>query len=121
MRFINTNDLELWANTVDCKCHLPHLILKKWVDNVRALAVKNFRVRVTEDSLAKFFAKYPVDMAKGKGYPEAIYDIREEGSEAITLSFRIHISNNPGFTSRAASEGTGIKKGNAQYINSLSK
>lgn len=28
MRFLTTNDIETWADTVDCKYHLPHLIRK---------------------------------------------------------------------------------------------
>lgn len=94
-------------------------VLKKWVEDVRELAAENFRVRVTEDCIGKLLAKYPVDMAKGTGYPEAIYDIIEAGSETLKLSFRIQISNNLGFTSRAAFEGGGIERGNAHYFNSL--
>lgn len=94
-------------------------ILKKWVEDVRELAIKNFRVRVVEDCIGKLLAKYPIDMAKGKGYPEAVYDIIEQGSDAIKISFRIQISNNLGFTSRAAFEGGDIERGNANYFNSL--
>lgn len=28
MRFINTNDIEVWSNSIDCQYHLPHFIRK---------------------------------------------------------------------------------------------
>lgn len=41
MRFINTNDLERWADTVECKYHLPHLIRKLILATIDNSTIKN--------------------------------------------------------------------------------
>lgn len=94
-------------------------ILKNWIKGVRELAAHNHREKVTEDCLGKLLAKYTIDLKESKGYHEAIYDIIEEGSEEIKLAFRVQISNNLGFTSRAAFEGGNIERFRADYFNSL--
>lgn len=49
MRFITTNDLEMWANTVDCKYHLPHLIRKLILATIDNSTIKNFHFSYGED------------------------------------------------------------------------
>lgn len=41
MRFINTNDLERWADTVKCRSHLPHLIRKLIVATIDNSKIKS--------------------------------------------------------------------------------
>ncbi len=94
-------------------------VLKTWIDEVRELASKNHRVRVTDDSIGKLLAKYPFNMKEMKGFHTCIYDIIEEGNENIRLSFRVEISNKLGFSTRAAFEGGNIERFKADYFNSL--
>jgi hypothetical protein len=49
MRFITTNDIENWANTVDCKYHLPHLIRKLILATVNQNQIKNIQFAYGED------------------------------------------------------------------------
>lgn len=49
MRFINTNDIEAWANRVDCKYHLPHLIRKLILATVDNAAIKYIYFPYGED------------------------------------------------------------------------
>lgn len=49
MRFITTNDIENWANTVDCKYHLPHLIRKLILATVNQNQIKNIQFAFGED------------------------------------------------------------------------
>ena len=49
MRFITTNDLEMWANTVDCKYHLPHLIRKLILATIDNRSIKNLHFSYGED------------------------------------------------------------------------
>jgi hypothetical protein len=94
--------------------------LKKWISEVRKLAKKNHRVKVTDDCIGKLLAKYPINIQEKKGFPVEIYDIIEEiGTEQILLAFRMQISNNLGFTSRSAFEGGNIERHKADYFNSL--
>ena len=50
MRFISTNDIEVWANTVDCKYHLPHLIRKLILATINQNQIKN--IQKTTDFLS---------------------------------------------------------------------
>lgn len=95
-------------------------ILKKWVTDVRALAEHNHRTRMTDNSIGKLLARYPIDMKEKKGFPIEIYDVIEEvESDEIVNSFRIQISNNLGFTTRGAFEGGNIERFRADYFDSL--
>jgi hypothetical protein len=95
-------------------------ILRNWVTQVRELAEKSYRLKSADNQLGKLFAKYPIKMEEGTGYPVEIYDIIEEvGTDDIILSFRIQISNNLGFTSRGAFEGGNIERCRAGYFDSL--
>lgn len=49
MRFINTNDIEAWANLVECKYHLPHLVRKLILATTDNLAIKNLNFPYGED------------------------------------------------------------------------
>lgn len=49
MRFINTNDIENWANTVDCKYHLPHLIRNLILATINPNQIKNIQFSYGED------------------------------------------------------------------------
>ena len=49
MRFITTNDLEMWAHTVDCKYHLPHLIRKLILATIDNRSIKNLHFSYGED------------------------------------------------------------------------
>jgi hypothetical protein len=49
MRFITTNDIETWANTVDCKYHLPHLIRKLILATVNQNQIKHIQFAYGED------------------------------------------------------------------------
>jgi hypothetical protein len=95
-------------------------VLKKWVNEVRELALKNYRVEVTDDSLGKLFAKYPINIKENKGFPVEIYDVIEEiGTERFKTAFRVQILNNLGMTSRGAFEGGDIERSKASYFNTL--
>src|SRR5690606_22862964 len=49
MRFITTNDITVWANTVDCKYHLPHLIRKLILATIDNNSIKNIHFPYGED------------------------------------------------------------------------
>jgi len=49
MRFISTNDIEAWANMVDCKYHLPHLIRKLILATINNVDIKNINFPYGED------------------------------------------------------------------------
>ncbi|WP_291120012.1 hypothetical protein [Empedobacter sp. UBA7248] len=49
MRFITTNDITVWANTVDCKYHLPHLIRKLILATVDNNSIKSIQFPYGED------------------------------------------------------------------------
>jgi hypothetical protein len=95
-------------------------VLKKWVNEVRELALKNYRVEVTDNSIGKLLAKYPINIKENKGFPVEIYDVIEEiGTEEFKNAFRMQISNNLGLTTRGAFEGGDIERSKANYFNSL--
>lgn len=95
-------------------------VLKKWVDEVRELALKNYRIEVTDNSIGKLLAKYPINIKENKGFPVEIYDVIEEiGTEEFKNAFRMQISNNLGLTTRGAFEGGNIERFKANYFNSL--
>lgn len=95
-------------------------VLKKWVDEVRELALKNYRVEITDNSIGKLLAKYPINIKENKGFPVEIYDVIEEiGTEEFKNAFRMQISNNLGLTTRGAFEGGDIERSKANYFNSL--
>ena len=43
MKFITTNDIEVWANTVDCKYYLPYLIRQLILATVDNNDIKNIQ------------------------------------------------------------------------------
>lgn len=49
MRFITTNDIENWSNTVDCKYHLPHLIRKLILLTINLNNIKSINFSYGED------------------------------------------------------------------------
>jgi len=49
MRFITTNDIQAWADTVDCKYHLPHLIRKLILATIDRNQIKNIQFAYGED------------------------------------------------------------------------
>ena len=49
MRFITTKDIESWANTMDCKYHLPHLIRKLILVTVDNSCIKHIQFPYGED------------------------------------------------------------------------
>ncbi|WP_395093257.1 hypothetical protein ACF3NR_03350 [Vaginella massiliensis] len=49
MRFITTNDITVWANTVDCKYHLPHLMRKLILATLDNSTIKNIHFPYGED------------------------------------------------------------------------
>lgn len=49
MRLLNTNDIENWANTVDCKYHLPHLFRKLILATIDNVAIKSICFPYGED------------------------------------------------------------------------
>lgn len=49
MRFINTIDIENWANTIDCKYNLPHLIRKLILASINNDNIKNIHFPYRED------------------------------------------------------------------------
>lgn len=49
MRFINTNDIENWANTIDCKYHLPHLIRRLILATIDNNSIKNIHFPYGEE------------------------------------------------------------------------
>lgn len=49
MRFITTNDIDTWANTVDCKYHLPHLIRKLILATINQNKIKEIQFAYGED------------------------------------------------------------------------
>ncbi|MFV8332099.1 hypothetical protein [Flavobacterium sp. GSP14] len=49
MRLLNTNDIENWANTVDCKYHLPHVLRKLILATVDNEAIKSICFPYGED------------------------------------------------------------------------
>ncbi|CAD0221526.1 hypothetical protein [Chryseobacterium sp. JV274] len=49
MRFLNTNDLERWADTVECKYHLPHVIRKLILSTIDNNTIKNISFPYGED------------------------------------------------------------------------
>lgn len=94
--------------------------LKKWVDDVRNLAQKNHRVKITDDCIGKLIAQYPFDMKEQIGFPVEIYDIIERiNTDELKTAFRVQISNSLGFTSRAAFEGGNIERFRADFFNLL--
>ncbi|UGU15424.1 hypothetical protein LS482_17290 [Sinomicrobium kalidii] len=94
--------------------------LKKWIDEVREFAVKNHRVKVTDNCIGKLLAKYPINMRENKGFPTEIYRIIEEiNTYEIKIAFETQISNNLGFTSRGAFEGGNIERFRSDYFNLL--
>src|SRR5690606_38050170 len=56
---------------------LDSKVLKKWINEVRELAEKNHRTKITDDCIGKLLAKYPINMKENKGFPTDIYDIIE--------------------------------------------
>lgn len=97
-------------------------ILKKWVNEVRELAEKNHRVKITDRCIGKLLAKYSINMKENKGFPVEIYYVIEEiRTDEIKDAFQMQILNNLGFTSRGAFEGGDIEKFKANFFNSLSK
>lgn len=95
-------------------------VLKKWVNEVRELALNNHRVKITDNCIGMLLAKYPVNLEENKGYPVEIYDVIEEiGTEKIISAFAMQISNNLGFTSRSVFEGGDIERFRAKYFNIL--
>lgn len=51
MRFITSNDLETWANTIDCKYHLPHLVRKLILATINNDTIKKLQFDYGEDVL----------------------------------------------------------------------
>ena len=51
MRFITTNDIETWANTIDCKYHLPHLVRKLILATINNETIKKLQFDYGEDVL----------------------------------------------------------------------
>lgn len=49
MRFINTKDIEIWADSIDCKYHLPHLIRKLVLATININSIKNIHFPYGED------------------------------------------------------------------------
>lgn len=49
MRLLNTNDIAVWANTVDCKYHLPHLIRKLILATIENNSIKNIHFPYGEE------------------------------------------------------------------------
>ncbi|MEC4092548.1 hypothetical protein [Myroides odoratimimus] len=49
MRFLTTNDIEMWANTIDCKYHLPHLIRKLILATIDNSSIKNIHFPYGEE------------------------------------------------------------------------
>ncbi|WP_143884260.1 hypothetical protein [Chryseobacterium binzhouense] len=49
MRFINTNDIEMWSNSVDCQCHLPHLIRKLILATADQTKIRSIQFPYGED------------------------------------------------------------------------
>ena len=99
---------------------LNSIILKKWVEELRELALNSFRIEVTDHCLGKLFAKYPIDISKNIGFAIEIYDLIEEiGTDGIKSGFRVQISNNLGFTSRSAFDGGDIERSRSDYFNHL--
>lgn len=49
MRLLNTNDIALWAETVECKYHLPHLIRKLIIATVDVNSIKSIHFTYGED------------------------------------------------------------------------
>lgn len=94
-------------------------VLKKWINEVRELALKNYRVEVTDNSIGKLLAKYPINIKENKGFPVEIYDVIEVGTEEFKSAFRMQISNNLGLTTRGAFEGGDIERSKANYFNCL--
>jgi hypothetical protein len=94
--------------------------LNNWIKEVRTLAKDNHRERITDSSIGKLLAKYPIKISNNKGYPIEIYDIIEEiNSDSIKSAFKMQISNNLGFTSRGAFEGGNIERTRAKFFNTL--
>lgn len=94
--------------------------IKKWVNEVRELAYNNHRVKITDRSIGKLFARYNVNINENKGFPVEIYDLIEEiDSDDIKDAFQMQISNNFSFTSRSAFAGGDIERFRANYFNSL--
>jgi hypothetical protein len=49
MRLLDTNDITIWANTVDCKYHLPHLIRKLILATIDNNSIKNIHFPYGEE------------------------------------------------------------------------
>jgi len=49
MRFITSNDIETWANTIDCKYHLPHLVRKLILATINNNTIKKLQFDYGED------------------------------------------------------------------------
>lgn len=49
MRFLNTNDITVWADSLECKYHLPHLVRKLILATVDNSSIKNIHFPYGED------------------------------------------------------------------------
>jgi hypothetical protein len=51
MRFITSNDIDTWADTIDCKYHLPHLVRKLILATINNDTIKKLQFDYGEDVL----------------------------------------------------------------------
>ena len=49
MRYLNTNDIEMWSNSVDCQYHLPHLIRKLILATADQTKIRSIQFPYGED------------------------------------------------------------------------
>ena len=96
--------------------------LNKWVEEVKELAKINHREKITDINIGHLLAKYPIDILKGKGFPNEIYEVLEGdiASDKMRQAFEIQISNSLGMTTRGAFDGGGIERYRASFFDSLS-
>ena len=96
-------------------------ILSKWLKDVKELAKINHREKITDINIGHLLAKYPIDMSKGKGFPDEIYDVLEGdiASDKMRQAFEIQISNSFGVTTRGAFDGGSIERYRASFFDLL--
>lgn len=91
--------------------------LKKWVTALRELGIENNKITSVDNYIGKLLAKHPIDLQKGKGYPNWICGIIEEiSTREIKSSFRTQIFNNLGFTTRGPYSGGAIERFRADFF-----
>lgn len=96
--------------------------LVKWLEEVKELAKINHREKITDINIGHLLAKYPIDMSKGKGFPNEIYEVLEGdiASDKMRQAFKIQISNSLGMTTRGTFDGGDIERYRASFFDSLS-